>query len=34
MWLTTKRGICDKMLLNQLWIDLSGNLQYNEKEKE
>ena len=25
--LTTK-GICDKMLLNQLWIDLSGNLQY------
>ena len=28
-----KTGICDKMLLSQLWIDLFVNLQYNERRK-
>jgi hypothetical protein len=33
MWLTIKKGICDQMLLSQLWIDLFVNLQYNERRK-
>ena len=31
-WLTTKRRMCDKMQINQLWIDLFENLQYNEAD--